>query len=257
MATKYDPKQENLLIIVGNYGSGKTEIAVNLTLEIRKSGRRVSIADLDVVNPYFRCREAQELMRAHDIRVVIPAGAHQFADLPIVVPEVKGMLRPGAAEVSVFDVGGDDVGATLLSSFKEALGEQPYRLLQVINFKRPFTDTVEGCIKMKEAIEKSSRLRVGGYIVNTHLIEETTSEVILEGARRARELVQQTGVEISCVAMMEQFTQLKEIAEIKEPVLSLKRIMLPPWLRSGEQRDNAKVDGNDMPAGRTKPIFRP
>jgi len=253
----YGAQTESLLIIVGNYGSGKTEIAVNLAIALQKSGKEVSIADLDIVNPYFRCREAQDAMREHGIRVVIPSGAHQFADLPIVVPEIKGMLHPAPGAVSLFDVGGDDVGATLLSSFNEALGGQPYSLLQVINSRRPFTDTVEGCLQMKTAIERASRLKVGGYVVNSHLIDETTPEVILEGVRLSRELVDMTGVPIACVAVMEDFVDEEAIRALDEPILVLRRMMLPPWLRDESRRDKAEFEVSDLPARRAKPIFRP
>jgi len=104
---------DRLVMVVGNYGSGKTEIAVNIAIEMAQMGMSVSIADLDIVNPYFRCREAQALMEAHGIRVVVPPGSQAAADLPIIVPQIKGMLRPSEGTVSLFDVGGDPGGARL------------------------------------------------------------------------------------------------------------------------------------------------
>ncbi len=252
----YQPKSQ-LVIIVGNYGSGKTEVAVNLAIQLTSSGRRISVADLDIVNPYFRCREAQELMGAHNIHVVIPPGSQQFADLPIVVPEIKGMLRPAGDDISLFDVGGDDVGATLLSSFVESLGDQPYSLLQVINGRRPFTDSVEGCLKMKDSLEHSSRLRVSGFISNTHLIEQTTPEVIVEGYELTKEISTRTGVPIEFVTAMGDLAKSPAVKAIDAAVLELSRIMLPPWLRTEQKQDSASNSENDMPAGRTKPIFRP
>jgi hypothetical protein len=266
---------ERLLIIVGNYGSGKTEVAVNLACKLNESGKCVSIADLDIVNPYFRCREARELMKKTGIRVVIPPGSQQYADLPIVVPEIKGMLKPRDNEISIFDVGGDDVGATLLSSFNEALGDSPYRLLQVINTRRPFTGTVEGCLRMKQAIERSSRLEVNGLIVNSHLIGETTIEVVLEGVDIARQIGKITETPIEFVACMSEFCESGAILELGLPILELKRIMLPPWLISGQKSDRSDDEHGDkphpatppagggertqsvIPAGKTKPIFRP
>lgn len=246
-----------LVIIVGNYGSGKTEIAVNLAAALRKSGKTVHIADLDIVNPYFRCREAREMMENMGIRVVIPPGAQQYADLPIVVPEIRGMLEPQGDAVSIFDVGGDDVGATLLSSFVESLGDKPYKLLQVINSRRPFTNTLSGCVKMKESIEGASRLRVGGFIVNSHLIQETTPEVVVEGYRLAEEVSQKTGVKVEFVAVMEELANAPEIQALDAEILEIKRIMLPPWLRFGEKSDSSVEETNDVPAGRVRPIFRP
>ncbi|UCF67048.1 MAG: cobalamin biosynthesis protein CbiA, partial [Acidobacteriota bacterium] len=102
------------MMIVGGFGSGKTEVAVNLAINLARRGRTVQVADLDLVNPYFRCREARALMEHHAIRVVVPPGAQAYADLPILLPEIKGMLHPPEDTLSLFDVGGDDVGATVL-----------------------------------------------------------------------------------------------------------------------------------------------
>lgn len=124
---------ERLIMIVGNYGSGKTEVAVNVALFLARCGYKVQIADLDIVNLYFRCREARELMESSGIRVVVPPGTQASADLPIVLPEIKGMLRPKGDQISIFDVGGDPVGARILSSYNEILREEPYALWQVIN----------------------------------------------------------------------------------------------------------------------------
>ncbi|MCP4601815.1 MAG: cobalamin biosynthesis protein CbiA [Proteobacteria bacterium] len=231
----YSPSSQ-LVIIVGNYGSGKTEVAVNLAVKLKASGKKVSIADLDIVNPYFRCREALDTMEGFGIRVVVPRGEQHFGDLPIIMPEIKGMLRPTDGEISIFDVGGDDVGATPLSSLVEALGDQPYSLLQVINSRRPFTNTVEGCLKMKETIESSSRLKVSGLVVNSHLLDETTPEIIMEGVDIAHQVSSQAGVPIEFVAAMSDFIKSPEISDLKVPILKLERIMLPPWLLSEQKK---------------------
>jgi hypothetical protein len=248
---------ERLVIIVGNYGSGKTEVAVNLAVGLAKSGKRVQIADLDIVNPYFRSREARATMEAHGIRVVIPPGDQAFADLPIVVPQIKAMLEPQGDDFSIFDVGGDDVGAKMLSSFHEALGAGRYSLLQVINARRPFTGTVAGCLEMRRRIEESSRLTVTGYIVNTHLIEQTTDDVVVEGVKLAVEVSKASGVPVEVVAAMGELAESPRVLGLGFKVLELERIMLPPWLQRATKDDNAVEQGEPLPAARTKPIFRP
>ena len=248
---------ERLVIIVGNYGSGKTEVAVNLAVGLAKAGKRVQIADLDIVNPYFRSREARATMEAQGIRVVIPPGDQAFADLPIVVPQIKAMLEPQGDDFSIFDVGGDDVGAKMLSSFREALGRGRYSLLQVINARRPFTGTVAGCLEMQRKIEESSRLEVTGYIVNTHLIEQTTEDVIVEGVGLAAEVSKASGRPIQVVAAMGELAESPRVLGLGIPVLRLERIMLPPWLQRATKDDNADGHGAPLPAARTKPIFRP
>jgi len=242
-------------MVVGNYGSGKTEVAVNFALHLAGNGRRVSIADLDIVNPYFRCREARALMETAGIRVVVPPAAQTWADLPIVVPEIKGMLQPADDRVSLFDVGGDDVGARILASFRQALGPSPYQLWQVLNARRPFTNTVEGCLAMRAGIEKSSRLRVTGFILNTHLMQETTAEVILEGIEMGREVSGKSGVPIRFATAMGDLAKDERIQRTGLPILALSRHMLPPWLRKkgeGEEREEAQ----DLPAKKPVPLGR-
>ena len=99
---------ERLVMIAGNFGSGKTEVSVNFALHLAAAGHRVQIADLDLVNPYFRCREAADLMTRHAIRVVVPPGAQVWADLPIILPEIRGMLHPPDGTLTLFDVGTQD-----------------------------------------------------------------------------------------------------------------------------------------------------
>jgi hypothetical protein len=225
----------SLIIIVGNYGSGKTEVAVNLALFLARQGRTVQIADLDIVNPYFRCREARALMESAGIRVVVPPGSQASADLPIVLPEIKGMLRPQGDQISIFDVGGDPVGARILSSYNDILRDEPYDLWQVINSRRPNTDTVAGCIAMGAGIEASSRLKITGLIVNSHLVSETTPAVILEGLRLAKEVSFQSGLPIKFVTAMWPLYDDPELDEIAVPILRLNRYLLPPWLVSKSQ----------------------
>jgi hypothetical protein len=221
---------ERVIAIVGNYGSGKTELAVNLSLQLARAGRRVQIADLDLVNPYFRCREAGDVMGAHGIRVVVPPGSQAWADLPIVLPEIRGMLRPAGDVITIFDVGGDDVGARALASFRTSVADGEYELWQVINAKRPFTDTVDGCLAMRRSLEAASRWTVTGLVVNSHVIDETTVDTVLEGWRLAVAIRARTGLPIRFVAAMDQLADDPALDRVDAPILRLQRHMRPPWL---------------------------
>ncbi len=245
---------ERLIMIAGGYGSGKTEVSVNLAIQLAKAGRTVRVVDLDIVNPYFRCREARALMEAHGIRVVVPPGAQAYADLPIILPEIAGMFQPGPGTVNLFDIGGDDVGARSLASFRTRIGDRPYELWQVINGKRPFTGDVAGCLKMQAEIEAASRLRITGLLVNTHLIQETTPEAVLEGWQLGRAVSEENGLPMRYVAAMSEFRNSQTLAPIDVPFLWLKRYMLPPWLVS-EQDSETKTAGS--PAARPAPIGIP
>jgi hypothetical protein len=247
---------DRVIAIVGNYGSGKTELAVNLSLQLANTGRRVQIADLDIVNPYFRCREARLLMEAHGIRVVVPPGAQVFADLPIILPEIRGMLHPPAGAVSILDVGGDDVGARALASFRSGIAEGEYELWQVINARRPFTDSVAGCLDMRRSIEAASRWTVTGLVVNTHLIDDTTPDVVMDGWQLAAAVSAESSLPIRAVGVMGHVAAGLDAAAIDAPLLRMQRHMLPPWLqRAGNNADVARLPApRPVPLGKPRPI---
>ena len=227
--------EERIVLIVGNFGSGKTEVAVNLAIQL--SGRQnVSIADLDIVNPYFRCREARDEMEGYGIRVINPEGDYRAADLPIILPEVRGALL-NEGRTLIFDVGGDDAGARVLSSLADVFADRRYTMLQVLNARRPFTENVEGCLKIRSEIESASRLRVTGLVSNTHLMEETDAPTVVEGLRLAREVGQAAGLPIAFVTADEKLRGGFDAKQAGCPVLWIQRRMLPPWkLRSMTDR---------------------
>ena len=239
-----------LLMVVGNYGSGKTEVAVNLALGLAGRGIATTIADLDIVNPYFRCREARQLMEEHGIRVVAPPPAMAWADLPIMVPEIKEMLHPAPGAASLFDVGGEDTGARLLSTLVEPLDGAPYELWQVLNARRPFTSTVAGCLKLKDDIENASRLRVTGLVGNTHLMAETTPEVILEGWQLVSQVARETGLPVKFITAMDDLADDEQLQEVKAPILRLQRYMLPPWTRPEDTPAGSQAEARAKPIGR-------
>ncbi len=248
------PPPARRVFIVGNYGSGKTEVAVNLALALRARGVAVRLADLDIVNPYFRSREARALLESHGVRVVVPPGAQSFADLPIVLPEIRGMLQLGPGDgVSLFDVGGDEVGARMLSSFHDHLPADSYALWQVLNSRRPFTDSPAGCQRMRASIEAAARMRVTGLVSNAHLVTETTPEVIAEGLALAREVAAQSGLPLVFITAMGELADHPQVAALDAPLFRLERHMLPPWLRPA----GACEDPTDLPAARPTPLGRP
>ncbi len=223
--------QERATLIVGHYGSGKSEVAVNLALAARGDGRAVTLVDLDLVNPYFRSREAMELLEERGIRVVSPAGGMRDADLPILVPEVRAHLQ-AATSYGVLDVGGDDVGARVLGSLSDALASGEHRTLMVLNAKRPFSDTVAGCRQVQREIEGAARLSVSGFVSNAHMMGGTDRAVIDEGVEVARAVAADAGLPLEFVTAPRELAQEVEAAH-GLPVLAIDRTLLPPWLKEG------------------------
>lgn len=218
-------------IIVGGFGSGKTEVSVNWAISLAQRGVGVKLADLDIANPYFRSREAQLVLQQAGVTPVIPVGDVQFSDLPVLIPQIKGMMQNEDKDVSFFDVGGDVNGAKVLASLRTALGHRSYSLYQVINTRRPFTSTAKGCVEMKSKIEAASGLQVTGFILNTHLMDETNEAVILEGISIAKEAAAQSGISICFMTLMEGDWDTRKLKKAVEcPIHIMNRKMLPPWL---------------------------
>jgi hypothetical protein len=226
---------QRVTAIVGHFGSGKTEIAVNGALRLAAEGRPVTLVDLDVVKPYFRSRAARETLAAHGVDLVVPAGDTIFADLPIIVPRVRTMLRDERRRV-LLDVGGDDTGARALGSIADAVPREETDHLLVLNFRRPFTETVEAAVTMIREIEAAARLRVTGVISNTHLMGETTAEVVTDGYRMAVATAAAAGVPVVAVAVEEALAAELAAAAFACPVFPLRRVLRPPFAQSRPQR---------------------
>lgn len=221
-----------IIIIVGNYGSGKTEVSINLAVQAKKAGRDVRVADLDLVNPYFRTREARDLLARLEIPLVLPPAQYMQADLPILDPGVAGLIR-SHAELTILDVGGDDVGATVLAALGDALEDKALTVLQVANPYRPYTDTVEGCLKVRGEIEASSKLKVNGWIGNANLIDETSLEEIYRGYDFLRQVAHRSGLPLYGITAMGDLAGEVDARRLSCPILAMQRQLVPPWMKAG------------------------
>ncbi len=217
-----------IVLFTGNYGSGKTEVAVNYTFQLAREGRKVKIADLDLVNPYFRCREAREPLEALGVTVIAPAAEFHHSELPILLPEIRGLIEK-PDEISILDVGGDDVGARVLATLSDLFSKTRYEMLFVANRNRPFTDTVEGCLRIISEIEQSSRLKVSGIVGNTHLMDETTKPMIEEAIEFTAQLAQAKSLPVAFIAVERALLSSNGFAACRFPILPIDRYMLPPW----------------------------
>lgn len=229
---------DGVVVIVGNYGSGKTEVSVNLAVNQRGIGQNVRIADLDLVNPYFRTREAKTPLAALGIDMILPPDQFLQADLPILSPSIAGLIRQPFG-LTILDVGGDDVGATVLSSLADSFqansflqGNKELLVLQVINPFRPFTETVQGCLKIRDEIEKASRMTITGFIGNANLIDETTAEHIDRGYDFVKRVSEETRLPFEFVTVAEDLLQQVDIKQFECPVLPIKRQLVPPWKKA-------------------------
>lgn len=180
-------------IIAGHYGSGKTEFAVNYTMMLADTGKKTAIADLDVVNPYFRSREKEPQFLKKGVRVIGSGIRGASLDVPSVSPEVYSLMQDKSYSV-VLDVGGDKVGARALGRYHEYLDAEPYDMFFILNANRHMTADVEGAINYLRSIEEGSRQKFTGIVNNTHMCGDTEVEDILKGYELALAVSKETGI---------------------------------------------------------------
>ncbi len=223
---------EGLTVLFGAFGSGKTEIAVNLAIGLAGSLKGVSLVDIDVVKPMFRSRDIRAKVRAAGVRMVDTIAGLENADLPIVTGEVDALVSGGGK--TIVDVGGDHLGARALGRYAGRI-RKGYDALYVINTRRPFSSNAQEIMKMMGMVEGASRLKPTGIVANTNLGTESTPELAIDGLKTARQVSVEAGVPVRFIAIHERLEAGEPglIRRIEDetglPVLPLKRYLLKPW----------------------------
>lgn len=173
------------IVVTGHYGCGKTNLAINLALDLTERHSEVMLVDLDIVNPYFRSSDYTAMLERRGVRVISPT----FAGTTLDTPSLSGAVCSAfdTAGAVVFDVGGDDVGATALGRFSKEIEAIDHSMLYVINRYRNLTGTPEEAAALLSEIEHASHLKATGVVNNSHLRDETTAATVLDSLSFARE----------------------------------------------------------------------
>ena len=191
-----DYKYKRVTLFAGHYGSGKTNLAVNFALKMQKSGRNVKIADLDIVNPYFRTKDSAKVLNDAGIELISPAFANTNLDLPALPAEVYSLVQQKDF-YAVMDIGGDDRGAYALGRYRDyILEENDYEMIFVANFYRPLTRTADEAIEVMREIEAASKIPFTAIINNSNIGEATTAQTVIDTFDRANELSMKTNLPI-------------------------------------------------------------
>lgn len=217
-----------LLIVTGHFGTGKTEFSVNLALALARAGEKVMMADLDIVNPYFRSRERREVLEAAGVRLITSSQDSENADMPSLPAEILTVLEDRSYR-GLLDIGGDPDGARVLARYQPKITAEDYQLLFVSNANRPEVRKAEDAISYLRCIEEVTGLTCGGIVNNTHLCGETTAEEILRGAELARDISERTGIPILCHTAEERL--IPELTALAEPIFPITIQMKKPWER--------------------------
>lgn len=215
-----------LTVLVGHFGSGKTEVAVNIAMELGKRGYVFSLADLDVVDPYFRSRDRKDILEQAGGRLIASSQAHMDADLPSMPPDVS-VLFDNPDMYGVLDIGGDPSGARVLARYRQQLKNCQARVLCVVNGNRPLSDTPEKAAAYIERIEKAAGMSIDGLINNTHCCQLTELHDIRAGAALTEDVSACTGIPVICHAVPEWLAV--QASEFIHPVFPMKLYMKKPW----------------------------
>ena len=198
---------KRVTLFCGHYGSGKTNIAVNYALDLRSKGLEVTLADLDIVNPYFRSKDSTAELEEAGVKVIALPFANTSVDLPA-LPSSAYALVQDRSRYAVLDIGGDDRGAYALGRFVPyLLEENDYEMVYVVNFFRPLTDTVDQALQVMGEIEAACGLHFTAVINNSNLGAESTAALVRSTYGKAEELCTRTGLRLMAV------TAEKSIAE--------------------------------------------
>ena len=199
--------ENKLIIVIGAYGSGKSEYSINLAKKYRDEDHSVALCDLDVVNPYFRSRDVREEFAELGIDVVAPEAEYKHADLPMISPRVRGMILKTDKTV-ILDVGGDPTGARALGRFVAEIKKRGYEMHFVVNTNRPFTSNNIEIQQMLEMIESVSTLKVTEIVCNTNLMEYTDKDVVAKGVGIITEVAEELNLIFDKYLVLDKFEDI-------------------------------------------------
>ena len=190
---------KEIIVLIGNYGSGKTELALNFAFQAANEGKKVELLDLDMVNTYFRLTDRGNLIKSKEIRLVSPNFVHSSVETLSLPAEVDSDFALDWDTV-VFDVGGDPAGATALGRYHEdfeAMPEGSVQVLNVVNTRRPMAGTPEKLLSLMEGMQRHSRLKVTGFVNNTNLARLASADDLRDGYEVIRKASERSGVPVA------------------------------------------------------------
>lgn len=215
-------------IICGHYGSGKTNFSINLAMYAKQKGERVTVVDLDIVNPYFRTADYTSFLTDNGIRVISPSSAGTTIDAPALTAEMYSIFD-GTDDCIIVDVGGDDVGASALGRFSKKIEAFPggYQMMFVINKYRSLISTPEQAIELMREVEYASRIKATSMVNNSHLATLTTAQDVLDSIDYAKATAELAGLPL--IATTAPKSIAAELTGRVEKLFPVEVIVKLPW----------------------------
>ncbi len=189
------------IIVTGHYGSGKSNISVNLAIEYAKKYKKVYLIDCDIVNPYFRSADSKELLEANGVALIAPLYANTNLDIPALPADIQRVFATDC--IAIWDIGGDDSGAIVLGRYADSIMKDGYEMYYVLNFYRPLTENSDEMTSLMYEIERSSHLKCTALINNSNLGTETSVSDISATFEEASSVSEKTGLPLKYVCVKE------------------------------------------------------
>jgi len=229
-----------ITVVVGHAGVGKTNVALGLALALARAGEQVALADLDIVNPYFRSSDYVDLLDGHGIRLIAPVLARTTLDTPSLTGALDAAIEqaPLPGHRLVIDVGGDDDGATAIGRWSARLRAAGARVLYAVSAYRMLTTTPEEAAALVPGIEAHSHLQVQAVLNTSNLGDETTSEHVAHGRDFAAQVARELGLPLAATVVpqvaADAYAASLAAAEAPaqpgaEPLVALPRLIRTPW----------------------------
>jgi len=219
--------EKRINIFTGHFGSGKTEVSVNYAFQMARAGKKTVIVDLDIVNPFFRTADAKELLENEGIKVITPVYANTNVDVPSLPAEISTVFEDKSYHV-VLDVGGDDLGARVLSRYHDDIVREEYIHYFVVNTRRPMTRNPEEIVRMISEIQASANLNVDRLVNNANLLEASSPEVLEEASSIIGTVSDRLSIPVGMISGMEEvLRQYKGEPDVER--LYLHKYISLPW----------------------------
>ncbi len=216
-----------ILAVAGHYGSGKTEIAMALSLTAAEAGLKAKVVDLDIVNPFFRSAEQGEALAARGVGVIAPPYALTGVDLPVLPAQVQSVFDDPSI-YAVLDAGGEEAGASALGRYRPQMERTGCALYYVVNIFRPFSEDEDQIERQMERIAHRARLTPAGLINNSNMGCWTTPEDVLEGQAVLQRVAARTGIPVAAAAGERRI--LEALGDLSVPVIPLDLMLKPEWM---------------------------
>lgn len=218
---------KRISIFTGHFGSGKSEVAVNYAMKLAQNNKKVAIVDLDIVNPFFRTADVKNQLEDKGITVITPVYANTNIDVPALSPDINRVFEEKEFKV-VFDVGGEDLGARVLSRYNEEIIIDDYEMFCVVNIRRPMTNTPDKIEEMIRSIEYSSRLKISMLINNTNYLSASTIDLLQSGKEMIKKVSEKINIPIGITCGLRNILEGNE-KEFDTELLYLDKLIKLPW----------------------------